>query len=183
MKFTQLPLADAFLVELEPRSDERGFFARTFSAREFQQRGLRGDLTEISLSRNLKTGTLRGMHYQCAPHEETKLVRVVQGRIFDVIVDLRQGSPTIRQWYGRKLSAENGQGLYIPAGFAHGFLTLEPNTDVLYQISDTYHLEAATGFAWNDPSIGIAWPGEPLVISDADRARTGLGALTEASQK
>ena len=171
MKFTETPLSGAFLVELEPRHDDRGFFSRMFSAREFRNHGLRDDLTEVSLSRNLKAGTLRGMHFQRAPHEETKLVRVVRGRVFDVIVDIRNASPTFGQWFGRELSSESGTALYVPAGFAHGFLTLEDQTDVLYQISDTFCPEAAAGFAWNDPNIAIRWPRTPTVISQADQTR------------
>jgi dTDP-4-dehydrorhamnose 3,5-epimerase len=175
MKFTELPLSGAYLVSLEPHCDERGFFARTFSAREFRERGLCGDLSECSLSRNSQAMTLRGMHYQCEPYAEIKLIRVMRGRVFDVVVDIREVSPTHGKWFGVELSADNGMALYVPAGFAHGFLTLEDNTDVYYQISDTYMAAAATGFAWNDPSVGIAWPFEPLVISEADRKRPNLG--------
>lgn len=171
MKFTETPLPGAFLVESEPHKDDRGFFARMFSAREFRDHGLRGDLTEVSLSRNLKAGTLRGMHFQRSPHEETKLVRVVRGRAFDVIVDIRNASPTCGKWFGQELSAETGAALYVPAGFAHGFLTLEDQTDVLYQITDTFCPEAASGFAWNDPTVAIGWPETPRVISAADQSR------------
>jgi dTDP-4-dehydrorhamnose 3,5-epimerase len=170
MKFIETLLPGAFLVELDPRSDERGFFARTFSSREFESHGLRGDLTEVSISRNYKSGTLRGMHFQRTPHEETKFVRVVRGRIFDVIVDIRKTSPMRGRWFGRELSAETGLALYVPAGFAHGFLTLEDHTDVLYHISDTYCSEAAAGFVWNDPQVAIHWPKMPVVMSAADRS-------------
>lgn len=176
MKFTETPLSGAYLVELEVHSDERGFFARTFSAEEFHAQGLRSDLTEVSLSRNLKAGTLRGMHFQKFPHEETKLVRVVRGRAFDVIVDIRPDSPTFSQWYGQNLSAETGQALYVPTGFAHGFLTLEDQTDVWYQITDTFHSSAATGLAWDDPAIGIQWPHAPTIISQDDRTRPKIDA-------
>lgn len=168
MKFTELPLSGAFLVELEPRTDDRGFFARTFSAREFREQGLRDDLTEVSVSRNFKAHTLRGMHFQRPPHEETKLVRVIRGLVYDVIVDLRDSSPTFGRWFGRELSAETGEALYIPAGFAHGFLTLKDQTDVWYHITDTFHPEAATGIRWNDPFFGIVWPNQPEIISKAD---------------
>jgi dTDP-4-dehydrorhamnose 3,5-epimerase len=171
MKFTETPLSGAFLVELDPQSDDRGFFARAFSASEFLAKGLCADLTEISLSRNHRAGTLRGMHYQHAPHEETKFVRVVCGRIFDVIVDIRETSSTRGEWFGTELSSKQGNGLYIPAGFAHGFLTLEDATDVFYQITDTFCAEAADGFAWDDPKVGIAWPIKPQVLSVADRHR------------
>lgn len=168
MKFIETPLSGAFVVEIEPHSDERGFFARMFSAREFREHGLRDDLTEVSVSRNLKARTLRGMHFQRPPHEETKLVRVVRGRVYDVIVDLRDFSPTLGRWFGRELSAETGEALYIPAGFAHGFLTLEDQTDVWYHITDTFHPEAAAGIRWDDPFFGIAWPNQPEIISKAD---------------
>jgi dTDP-4-dehydrorhamnose 3,5-epimerase len=169
MKISESPLSGVWLVEPEPASDARGFFARVFSGREFRELGLCGDLTEVSISRNHVAGTLRGMHFQRDPHGETKLVRVVRGRVFDVAVDIRPGSPAFGRWHGLELSAEEGNALYIPAGFAHGFLTLEENTDVMYQITDTYNPASAAGFAWNDPSIGIAWPFKPSVMSDADR--------------
>lgn len=168
MKFTETPLSGAFVVEIEPHPDERGFFARMFSAREFREHGLRDDLTEVSVSRNLKARTLRGMHFQRPPHEETKLVRVVRGRVYDVIVDMRDFSPTLGRWFGHELSAESGEALYIPAGFAHGFLTLEDQTDVWYHITDTFHPEAAAGIRWDDPFFGIAWPNQPQIISKAD---------------
>jgi len=177
MKITETPLRGAYLVELEPHSDERGFFARAYSASEFRDHGLLGDLTEVSISRNLKAGTLRGMHFQKSPHEETKLVRVVRGRAFDVIVDIRQNSRTFRQWYSQELSAENGQALYVPGGFAHGFLTREDQTDVLYQITDTFHSTSGTGLAWDDPVIAIQWPQVPEIISKADQARPRINEL------
>jgi len=174
MKITETPLRGAYLVELEPHSDERGFFARAYSPSEFRKQGLRDELTEMSLSRNIKAGTLRGMHFQKSPHEETKLVRVVRGRAFDVIVDIRPESPTFRQWHGQELSVENGRALYVPAGFAHGFITREDQTDVLYQITDTYKSAAAAGLAWDDPTIAIQWPQAPSIISQADRSRPRL---------
>mgnify|MGYP005848845267 CR=1 FL=1 len=183
MKFTETPLSGAWLVELEPHHDNRGFFARTFSAREFRERNLVGDLTECSLSRNIRALTLRGMHFQRPPHAETKLVRVVRGRIHDVIVDIRASSPTYQQWFGVELSAATGLALYIPEGFAHGFLTLEDESDVVYQITDTFLPGAAAGFAWNDPTIGIAWPAKPLVISEADRTRPCWKNLAAANHE
>ncbi|GAB4165181.1 MAG: dTDP-4-dehydrorhamnose 3,5-epimerase [Terrimicrobiaceae bacterium] len=159
-----------YLLDTEPHADKRGFFARLFSAREFRDAGLREDLTEVSLSRNLKARTLRGMHFQSLPHDECKLVRVPRGAIFDVAVDIRPDSPSCGQWLGVELSHENLRGLYIPRGFAHGFLTLENDTDVLYHITDTYRPEAATGFAWNDPVVGIDWPCDPVILSERDAA-------------
>lgn len=174
MKFIEAPLSGAYILEMESSSDERGSFGRAFSAREFCEQGLEGGLTEISISRNLRSGTLRGMHFQKEPHSETKLVRVIQGAAFDVIVDIRKDSPTWGRWFGLELSAENCRALYIPAGFAHGFLTLSDGTDILYQISDTFHAASATGFAWNDPSVGIHWPRTPHVLSARDAALAGL---------
>lgn len=185
MKFTETPLPGAYLVELEPHTDERGFFARSYSPSEFREQGLRDDLTEVSLSRNLKAGTLRGMHFQKSPHAETKLVRVVHGRAFDVIVDIRHDSPTFGQWHGQELSAEGGQALYVPAGFAHGFLTRDDHTDVLYQITDTFEPGSIDGFAWYDPNVGIAWPGDVIIASQSDHdqisfiKRTGLAAKSD----
>jgi dTDP-4-dehydrorhamnose 3,5-epimerase len=174
MKFIESPLSGAYIIEMESSSDERGSFGRAFSPRDFREQGLDGGLTEISISRNMRSGTLRGMHFQKVPHAETKLVRVVQGAAFDVIVDVRTGSPTWRKSFGLELSAENFRALYIPAGFAHGFLTLSDKTDVLYQISDTFHEASATGFAWNDPAVGIRWPGLPNLISHKDAALPGF---------
>ncbi|MFZ4775252.1 MAG: dTDP-4-dehydrorhamnose 3,5-epimerase [Terrimicrobiaceae bacterium] len=169
MNFIEAPLSGAYIIEMESSSDERGSFGRAFSAREFCERGLEGGLTEISISRNLHAGTLRGMHFQKEPHSETKLVRVIKGAAFDVIVDIRKDSPTWGKWFGLELSAENCRSLYIPRGFAHGFLTLKDNTDMLYQISDTFHADAATGFTWNDPKINIVWPGQPVLVSEKDQ--------------
>lgn len=177
MNFTETSLRGAYLVGLDNHPDERGFFARAYSTSEFRKQGLRGDLTEVSISRNLKARTLRGMHFQNSPHEETKLVRVVRGRAFDVIVDLQQDSPTFRQWYGQELSAENGLALYVPAGFAHGFLTLVDQTDVLYQITDTFCASATAGIAWDDPTIAIQWPHAPAILSHADRTRPKMDSI------
>ena len=147
MKCIQTPLQGAYLVEMEPFCDERGSFGRAFSAREFREWGLDGDLSEISICHNRRSGTLRGMHFQSGVHAEAKFVRAIRGSIFDVMVDIRQGSPTFGKWHGAMLTHTNGAALYIPKGFAHGFLTLEDGTDVLYQITDTYNAPSATGFA------------------------------------
>jgi len=170
MKFTETPLPGAYLVEMEPSQDKRGFFGRAFSATEFRGQGLDAELTEISICHNAIAGTLRGMHYQHAPHSETKFIRAIQGAIFDVIVDVRPASPTFKKWFGWNLTSASGAALYVPKGFAHGFVTLEDRTDVLYQISDTYNTQASTGFAWNDPSVAIEWPAVPAVISSRDAA-------------
>jgi dTDP-4-dehydrorhamnose 3,5-epimerase len=156
--FTATPLAGASLVELERREDERGFFARTWCRREFEAHGLDGGLVQCSLSRNRRRGTLRGMHWQAPPHGEAKLVRCTRGAIWDVIIDLRPDSPTYTKHFAAELTAETGRALYIPEGFAHGFLTLADDVDVFYQMSAFYEPSAARGVRWNDPAFGIAWP-------------------------
>ena len=161
---------DAFVIDVEPRRDERGLFARTWCRRELAAQGLSTSLEQISLSFNPRKGTLRGMHYQAPPHEEVKVVRCTRGAIYDVIVDLRWSSPAFRQWFGVELNADNRRMLYIPEGLAHGFLTLAPDTEVSYQISREYVPEAARGVRWDDPAFGIDWPGTVAVISERDRS-------------
>jgi dTDP-4-dehydrorhamnose 3,5-epimerase len=168
MRFEETPLAGACVVELEPRVDERGFFARCFCEREFGDRGLPTRFPQCNLSRNDRLGTLRGMHFQAAPYHEAKLVRAVTGAIYDVIVDLRARSATFLRWFAVELSAEAGKALFVPAGFAHGFLTLAPKTDVFYHMSDFYRPEGARGFRWNDPRFDIRWPSVPNAISPRD---------------
>ena len=170
MKFIETPLPGAWVIELEELSDERGWFARTFDAEEFHSRGLNPDVVQCNASFNHRAGTLRGMHYQAAPHGESKLVRCVRGAIFDVAVDLRPDSPTYRAWHGLELSAENRSAFYIPAGLAHGFQTLTDDSEVLYQMGNHYVPEVARGVRWDDPAFAIQWPaldGE-RVISDKD---------------
>ena len=168
MRFQELNLAGAFLIELEPVVDERGFFARCFAEEEFAARGLATRFPHCNLSRNRYLKTLRGMHYASAPSVEVKVVRCVAGAIYDVIVDLRPGSPTRGKWTAIELSAERGEALYIPPGFAHGFMTLADGTDVYYQMGDTFRPEAARGFRWDDPAFAIGWPDTPRVISARD---------------
>jgi dTDP-4-dehydrorhamnose 3,5-epimerase len=168
MRFTPLALAGAWLVEPEPRADERGFFARTRCAREFEEHGLSTTFVQESISFNDVAGTLRGMHYQLPPHDETKLVRCTAGSIYDVAVDVRPESPTRWRWHGEVLSAANRRALYIPQGYAHGFITLEDQTEVLYEISAYYEPGAARGIRWNDPLLSIAWPRQPARISERD---------------
>lgn len=169
MRFEETKIAGAFIVDLEPVTDARGSFARLYCEREFAQRGLVSKFPQQSLSRNCHKDTLRGMHYSVPPHEETKLVRCVQGAIFDVIVDLRDGSPTYRAWFGLELSAQDGRALYIPGGLAHGFQTLTDASDVLYLISEFYEPAAARGVRWNDPAFNIEWPqASSRVMSDRD---------------
>jgi dTDP-4-dehydrorhamnose 3,5-epimerase len=175
MRFTETKLAGAFVIEPERFEDERGFFARTWCVREFEAHGLVTRLVQCSVSFNRRRGTVRGMHYQAAPHEEVKLVRCVRGAILDVIVDARPGSPTLHQWVAVELDAESQRALYVPRGFAHGFQTLADDTEVFYQISEFFHPESARGLRWDDPALGIDWPLEVSVISAKDRAYPLLG--------
>jgi dTDP-4-dehydrorhamnose 3,5-epimerase len=166
--FTTTPLESAFLVELDRHEDNRGFFARTFCETEFASHGLPTRFPQCNLSHNLRSGTLRGMHFNAADHRESKLVRCVSGAIYDVIVDLRAQSRSRFEWFGVELSRENGCALFVPAGFAHGFLTLTDVADVFYHMGEFFHGEAARGFRWNDPAFAIRWPSEPAVISERD---------------
>ena len=170
MVFTETPLRGVYVVKTGASCDERGSFARIFSPGTFRNQGLEGSLTEVSISSNLRKATLRGMHYQTGTFAEAKLVRAVCGSIYDVAVDLRPDSASYLRWFGIELSRANGLALYIPKGLAHGFLTLSDDADVLYHITDTYCPGASAGFAWNDESVGIAWPFPPQVMSDRDRA-------------
>ena len=169
MIFTETILQGAFLIEPERRGDERGFFARTWCQREFEAHGLRCRWVQCNLSFNRKKGTLRGMHYQAAPYGEAKLVRCTMGAIYDVIIDLRVDSPTFKQWVAVELTADNRHILFIPESFAHGFQTLEDNTEVFYQMSQFYAPEYARGVRWDDPAFGIAWPAHERTISERDR--------------
>ena len=168
MIFRETPLPGAFVIDIEPAADHRGFFARTWCADEFSAHGLAPEITQCSVSFNRAVGTLRGMHYQSAPHDETKLVSCRAGALYDVMIDLRLDSPNYCQWFGVELSADNHRMLYIPAGLAHGFLTLQPDTEVFYQISGRFVPEAARGVRWNDPRFGIIWPHPPQIIADRD---------------
>lgn len=168
MRFTETEIAGVVVVDIEPRGDERGSFARLHCPDEFERAGHPFTPAQTSLSRNPQLGTLRGLHYQPAPHAETKLVRCVRGRIFDVAVDLRPGSPTHRRWTACELGAENARALLIPEGVAHGFLTLEPETDVLYQISPRFEPGHEAGVRWDDPAFAIAWPAAPALLSARD---------------
>lgn len=169
MIFKETELKGAFVIELVCIEDERGFFARSFCTREFQKYGLNPCVVQCNISFNKKKGTLRGMHYQIAPHEEAKLVRCTQGAIYDVIIDLRPESPTYTQWFAVELSADARNMLYIPEGFAHGFQTLVDNTEVFYQMSEFYHPECSRGIRWDDQAFGINWPLSVKVISNNDR--------------
>lgn len=168
MKFQETPLPGAYQVELERRGDERGFFARVFCREEFRAHGLATSFVQVNDSLSAERGTLRGLHYQLAPRAETKLVRCVRGALWDVILDLREGSPSFGRWFGAELSAENRRMLYVPRGFAHGFVTLADDTEALYFVDEFYAPELERGVRWNDPRFGIRWPVEPRVLSDKD---------------
>ncbi|VBB05183.1 dtdp-4-dehydrorhamnose 3 5-epimerase [Lucifera butyrica] len=170
MIFHKTGLEGAFLVEYEANADERGFFARTWCRREFVEQGLNPELVQCSISFNKKKGTLRGMHYQAAPYAEAKLVRCTRGAIYDVIIDLRPDSPDWRRWFGVELAVANNKMLYVPEGFAHGFITLADNTEVFYQMSAYYQPEATKGVRWNDPAFGIQWPIPVEMISRKDES-------------
>ncbi len=169
MIFERTKLGGVYTIDAELHEDRRGFFARTWCQKEFEDHGLNPRLVQCNISFNLKKGTLRGMHYQEAPFEEAKLVRCTMGAICDVVVDLRPDSPTFREYLAMTLSAENRKMLYIPEKFAHGFITLEDNTEVFYQMSEFYSQESARGFRWNDPFFGVRLPIEVAVISERDR--------------
>jgi dTDP-4-dehydrorhamnose 3,5-epimerase len=170
MIFEETPLAGAFLIVPEPIEDERGFFARSFCAEELTARGLCARVTQCNVSYNRRRGTVRGLHLQRPPHAEVKFVRCTAGRIYDVIVDLRHGSPTFTRHFAVELSANNYKTVYVPEGFAHGFQSLEDGTEVFYQMSHTFVPQAAAGFRWNDPAFGIEWPLAVAVISERDRS-------------
>ena len=169
MRFDPLLLDGAHVVSSEPHEDERGSFARIWSSAEFAERGLAATVVESSLSVTPRRGTLRGLHYQLPPHEEAKFVTCIQGSIWDVIVDLRSDSPTHRRWHGMKLSGEELASLYVPEGFAHGFLTLSDDVVVLYQMSAPHVADAATGVRWDDPAFAVDWPEPPLMVGVRDQ--------------
>ena len=168
MIFQPTRLPGVFIIEPERRADERGFFARTYCEDELRAHGIDPRISQCSVSFNHAAGTLRGMHYQTAPHQETKLVRCTMGAIYDVVVDLRPDSPGYCQWVATELTADNRRMLYIPEGCAHGFLTLTDSAEVFYQISEPYHPESSAGVRWNDPTFGVEWPSAPSVIADRD---------------
>ncbi|MDT8428119.1 MAG: dTDP-4-dehydrorhamnose 3,5-epimerase [Pseudomonadales bacterium] len=177
MKITEVPIPGAFLVDIDALEDERGFFARTVCRETFAEYGMNADFIQQSVSFNNRRGILRGMHYQAAPHEEEKLVRVTSGAVYDVIVDLRVDSPTYRHSYGVELSAQNRRALYIPKGVAHGFQSLTDDTEVFYQMTEVFHPASARGIRWDDPQLAIAWPDAAhAILSDKDR---GLPLMSE----
>ena len=170
MTFAETELEGVWLVTPEPQGDHRGFFARTWCEREFAAHGLTDHYVQCSVSFNTRRGTLRGLHYQRAPHEEAKIVRCTMGAIYDVVLDLRRGSPTFKKHVAVELTASNHRMLYIPKGCAHGFQTLVDDTEVFYQISAFYAGDHAAGVRWNDPAFGVWWPCEDPILSDRDRS-------------
>lgn len=170
MNFLKTPLEGSYLIKIEQIEDERGFFARSFCLNEFRAMGLEINIAQCNVSFTKRRGTLRGLHYQSAPHEETKLVRCINGSIWDVIVDLRRNSATFGQWYSVELSSSNRLALYIPEGFAHGFQTLIDNTEVEYYMSEYFHADFAKGINWRDPSLAISWPLNVTDISLRDQS-------------
>jgi dTDP-4-dehydrorhamnose 3,5-epimerase len=176
MIFRQTELAGLTVIDLEMSRDQRGHFARTWCRDEFAAHGIDAEFTQCGASFNHRRGTLRGLHFQIAPHDEAKLIRCTRGRVYDVAVDLRPGSPTRGQWRATELCAETGRMIYIPSGFAHGFQTLDDDSELFYQITAAYRPEAARGVRWDDPSLAIPWPVEDPILSARDRA---LPPITE----
>lgn len=170
MLLTETKLKGAYIIDVKRIEDERGFFGRSFCRKEFEEHGLNVNVVQSNVSYNKQKGTLRGLHMQMAPYAETKLVRCTRGAVYDVIVDLRADSETFKQWIAVELSADNYRMLYVPEGFAHGFLTLQDDTDVTYQVTQYYTPQAEHGYRWNDPTFDIKWPMEPLVISIKDQS-------------
>ena len=168
MHFTETKLKGLFIIDIEAHKDERGFFARSWCEDEFKNHGLDSRLVQCNISSNKRRGTLRGMHYQVAPFPEAKLVRCTRGAIYDVIVDIRTTSPTFGHWLGIELTEDNHRATFIPVGFAHGFQTLQDNSEILYQMSEFYHPECAHGVRWNDPAFKIDWPIDRPIISQRD---------------
>lgn len=170
MIFKQTPLAGAFVIDIEQRTDSRGFFARSFCMREFEEHGLKPAVAQCNMSFNHKAGVLRGMHYQVAPSTEAKLIRCTRGAIYDVIIDMRPSSPTWLQHFGIELSSDNRTALYVPEMFAHGYLTLVPEAEVFYQVSEFYAPGTERGVRYDDPAIGIKWPAPIVEVSEKDAA-------------
>lgn len=169
MIFNETPVQGAYVIELEKRGDDRGFFARAFCQKEFADHGLTSEFVQVNNSLSAISGTLRGMHYQLPPAAETKLVRCIRGSLYDVVLDLREGSSTFGQSYGAELSAENRTMMYVPKGCAHGFVTLSEDTEAFYFVDTFYAPDLERGVRWNDPAFSIHWPVDPALISDKDR--------------
>jgi dTDP-4-dehydrorhamnose 3,5-epimerase len=169
MIFHRTKLQGVFEINLDTKPDERGFFARSWCKNEFESNGLNPTLVQCNISLNTRKGTLRGMHYQVSPHAEAKLVRCTHGAIYDVVLDLRPQSPTFKEWIGVVLTAVNRHMIYVPEGCGHGFLTLEDESEVFYQMSEFYNAESARGVRWDDPAFQISWPTEVKLLSERDR--------------
>lgn len=186
MIFRDAGLDGVIVIEPERAEDERGHFARTWCRDAFAERGLATDFAQCNTSFNRRRGTLRGLHYQAAPHQEAKLVRCTRGRVFDVAVDVRPGSATLGRWCAAELSADNGRMVFIPGGFAHGFQTLEDTSELFYQMSAAYAPEAVRGISWNDPAIGIDWPIPEPILSERDHRNplflAGVDIAAEAAR-
>lgn len=176
MRFEPTSVAGARIVEFEGHTDSRGYFARTFCVEAFTHAGITIQVAQTNISRNPRKGTLRGMHYQEEPHGEAKIVHCVHGRIFDVAVDLRPGSPTFRCWASVELSPDSNRSFYIPRGCAHGYLTLEDDCDIVYLMGQPFTAGTARGVRWNDPAFGIVWPAEPVEISERDATYASFAA-------
>jgi dTDP-4-dehydrorhamnose 3,5-epimerase len=168
VRFYESELEGAYIIELDRLEDDRGFFARIWCQKELEEHGLAARVAQANVSFNARAGTLRGMHYQVAPYEETKLIRCTRGALYDVIVDLRRDSPTYKKWMGVELTARNYKLLYVPAHFAHGFITMEDDTEAMYHVSEFYTPGAERGLRWNDPEFGMTWPRPVEVISEKD---------------
>ena len=176
MIFEKTKLKGAYVITLEKRKDERGFFARSFCRREFEQHGLNAKIAQCNLSFSKKAGTLRGMHYQIKPYQETKLLSCIRGAIYDVIIDIRPDSPAYKKWFGLELRADDYKMIYVPEGFAHGFQTLRDDTTVYYMVSEFYAPEYERGVRWDDPTFGIVWPyAVPTIISERDKSYEDFG--------
>ena len=169
MKFTSTPFPGLYIIELEKNGDPRGFFARSYDAQEFKKLNLKDRFVQTNVSRSRERGTLRGLHYQTPPYAEAKLIRCTKGALYDVVVDLRPDSPTYKQWFGIELTEDNQKQLYVPEGFAHGFITLKEDTEAFYMVSECYHPEAERGVHYNDPQFRIKWPIPVEVVSDKDK--------------
>jgi len=170
MIFTELSLPGAFVVDIQPMTDERGFFARGWCRKEFQAHCLASEFVQGNIGFSPRKGTLRGMHFQAAPHAEVKLVRCTRGAVCDVIIDLREGSRTFRKWHAVELSADNHRMIYAPEGFAHGYLTLTDDAEIYYDTTRFYDAGSARGVRFDDPAFAIRWPASPVVISEKDKS-------------
>ncbi|MFW6058707.1 MAG: dTDP-4-dehydrorhamnose 3,5-epimerase [Phycisphaeraceae bacterium] len=169
MHFNETPVQGAYLIDLDKKGDDRGFFARVFCRNEFREHGLTTDFVQVNNSRSAQKGTLRGMHYQLPPSAETKIVRCIEGALYDVVLDLREGSPTFGQSFGAELTADNRRMMYVPKGCAHGFITLTDDVEAFYFVDAFYAPDLERGVRWDDPAFNIDWPMQPVVISDKDR--------------